>query len=383
MSSFLPDMTLGHVGVAMAELQKVDTPEERRKEVDRFLLDFQRNRRAWELCIEGLKASDDVSLRLFAAQTVRQKASRDCIVGSTSHNSSFQKGRDASAEAITAAEYQSLIPPIASLTAAETVRPVRIQLCLTLASLLLRSEGDPTQAAADALTCLQGSLALLEFASQLPEEWSSDGCKVTPARRELGMTALRDSTAAGVLQLLHEEYLKAVNDEQREALLTCFAVWLRAGCVTSNMLMVSPLLESVGAAVVRPDLTGIAAEVITAAVSVAGSTHPLTPLLAPLMVALNNATITLADGDEDGRVCCEALVGPLVAIAESCVQAICGGVCQEVQLVLTTMLECGMHQVQARVPACLPACTAQALNSGACAGRYDPLHGVLVNTARG
>lgn len=81
MSSFLPDMTLVHVSMAMAELQMPGTTQSRRKQVDCFLLDFQRSRRAWELCIEGLKASDDVTLRLFAAQTIRQKASRDCIVG--------------------------------------------------------------------------------------------------------------------------------------------------------------------------------------------------------------------------------------------------------------------------------------------------------------
>lgn len=86
---------------------------------------------------------------------------------------------------------------------------MRIQLCLTLASLLLRSEGDPTQAVSDALTCLRGSRALLEFASQLPEEWSSDSCKVSPAGRELGMAALRDSTAGGLFPLLHEEYSQA------------------------------------------------------------------------------------------------------------------------------------------------------------------------------
>ena len=180
MSRFTNEMTLEHVAAAMDSLQRTETTPATRKEVDKFLLDFQRSRRAWELCLETLKdpVKHPLSLRLFAAQTIRQKASRDCIIGSTSHNSSFQKGRDAGSEVISTTEYHSLVAPIATIASTERDRPVRVQLCLTLASLLLRSEGDPSQAVSESLSCLQSTPALLDFVSILPEEWASPSVKV-------------------------------------------------------------------------------------------------------------------------------------------------------------------------------------------------------------
>ena len=68
---------LEHVTASMEELQRPDITPKRRKELDKFLLDFQRSRRAWEVCLESLRdMSQPVALRMLLAQTIRQKARR-------------------------------------------------------------------------------------------------------------------------------------------------------------------------------------------------------------------------------------------------------------------------------------------------------------------
>ena len=76
----------------LASLQRPDCEPGERKQADESLRSFQRTRRAWEVALEALQMpSAPASLRFFAAQTLRQKAGRDSILGTSTHNSSPHK----------------------------------------------------------------------------------------------------------------------------------------------------------------------------------------------------------------------------------------------------------------------------------------------------
>ena len=125
-----------------------------RKEADTYLKEFQRKRVALDVSLAALQTTDAVpQLRFYAAQTLHQKASRDSILGTSTHNSSPHKNT----ESLLAEQFHSLVSPVVTLTAKEAEKPVRVQLCLALASLLLRSEGDPAESVSGALSCLQGA----------------------------------------------------------------------------------------------------------------------------------------------------------------------------------------------------------------------------------
>jgi len=203
---------------------------------------------------------------MFASQTARAKASRDCILGSTNHNSSPGKN----IEAYTTQEFVSLITPIAAAAAVEQQRPVRIQLCLCLAALLLRSEGDPATNVSQALSHLQSGPALLDFVANLPDEWSRESVKVTPDRRNMGLLALRETTANALLPLLHQEYENAATDQARESILICFHSWLSADCVHPEILAKTTILESAAHALGHPPLVAAACDLLQASVGIAG-----------------------------------------------------------------------------------------------------------------
>ena len=336
---------LEHVAAAMEELQRSDITPKRRKELDKFLLDFQRSRRAWELCLATLQDPEKpVALRMLLAQTIRQKACRDCIMGSTSVHSAPQKGRDASAETLSTTEFHSLVGPIGDLCAKENQVPVRLQLCLTLSALLIRSESDPALAVAEILQLLTGTAALLAFVAVLPEEWASDTVKVSPERRAACMAALRDSTAAQLLPLLHQEYSSQSTDEGRESLLRCFTTWMTTGSVRADLLLATPFVEAAACVLSHQPLAHAACEVVIAAVAVGGA-QPLAPVLPPMMAALRAAGVQAASGDEDAISCCEALIGPIMALAEASTESICLNTCANSEAVFEAIFECATHAI--------------------------------------
>lgn len=334
---------LEHVTASMEELQRPDITPKRRKELDKFLLDFQRSRRAWEVCLESLRdMSQPVALRMLLAQTIRQKARRDCIMGSTSVNSAPQKGRDASAETLSTTEFHSLVAPIGDLCAKEQHSSVRLQLCLTLSALLLRGETDPAQAISETLQLLRSTGALLAFVSGLPDEWGSDGLKVSPDRRAAGLAALRDSIACQLLPLLHHEYTMQPTDEAREALLQCFTTWLTTGCVRPDQLLATPFVEDAARALSHEPLTHAACEVLIGAVEVGGAVS-MAPVLQYCTEALRAASVQAAAGDEDAVSRCEALIGPIMALTEASVDGLCQGTCSNAEQLIEVMFECTTH----------------------------------------
>lgn len=91
--------------------------------------------------------------------------------------------------------------------------------------MLLRSDADPAQAVAAALSRLQGTAALLEFLTVLPDEWGRESLKIAPEARAQGMGALRCSTAALVFPSLFEEYAAAGQQhELRRDIFACITV---------------------------------------------------------------------------------------------------------------------------------------------------------------
>ena len=161
------------VTTAVIGMQSADN--EVRKEAEAFLLQFQRTRRAWEVCLDLLQSpTTQSSVCLFAAQTLHSKAARDFVQSAT------QRGSHNNTEGLSMEEWNSLILPVAALATKAVDRPQRTQLCVALAALLLRSDSAPASAVSGALGQLQGSPALFDFIAVLPDEWARASLRVTP-----------------------------------------------------------------------------------------------------------------------------------------------------------------------------------------------------------
>ncbi|CAG8982242.1 hypothetical protein HYALB_00004476 [Hymenoscyphus albidus] len=205
-----------------------DGEREQKKQAHQFLESFQKSSEAWQMTIGILKSTADVEAKLFAATTLRGKITYDA--------------NQIPADALPALRDQ-ILELLKEFAAGP--RPIRIQLCVCLATLAIQMTGwkDVVQLVGTTLGASTESHAcILDFLKVLPEE-VTEGRKINLTEDELFQRTqeLLGDNATLVVQLLINYTQSSESASTNPQFLEVITSWLRE--VPVGDVVNSPLLD--------------------------------------------------------------------------------------------------------------------------------------------
>ncbi|KAG0941977.1 hypothetical protein G6F57_005936 [Rhizopus arrhizus] len=236
---------------ALSHLYSLDSGKDK-KEIDRWLKNFQKKTEAWTVADYLLKQKDaNLETQLFAAQTLKLKVTLD--LSDLDSNARLQL-RDSLVELL--------------WTFSTGPKSVMIQLCLALADLAIQLLNWKT-VVSDIVDRFgqssEGANCLLEFLKVLPEEMQSNNrLPLNDEEYKTRAKELIDDNAEQVLNLL-TIYMQSSGNSRalQEQIFKCLNSWIYTGSMNIKSVVASPLFELAFEGLNSEELFDVAADVIT------------------------------------------------------------------------------------------------------------------------
>ncbi|RKF56478.1 Uncharacterized protein C11G11.07 [Erysiphe neolycopersici] len=254
-----------------------------------YLESFQKSTEAWQLTIHMLNSQAEPEVKLFAATTLRGKVTYDL-------------------NQISQETLPSLRDQILGLlkTYPGTVRPIRIQLCVCLATLAIQMttwQNVLPTIISSLGNDKNGHTCILDFLKVLPEE-VTEGRKINLTEEELQKrtTELLTNNTASVAQLLVNYAQSSVEAAQNPHLISVITSWLRE--IPISDVVNSPLLDLVFAALQSAEAFEAASDCLCAIFRETRDVDECLPtiqILLPKVIALR-PQIKQAEEQEDAGV---------------------------------------------------------------------------------
>ncbi|KAI8910710.1 armadillo-type protein [Powellomyces hirtus] len=254
------------------------------KEVDLWLNSFQKTPAAWSIADQLLRTETlPVGVRLFAAQTIRQKVEYDL------------KHLDAAAQATLRDSLIDLLHQYKN-----DVKPIVRQICLSLADLAIQMHewDDPVRELITKFGQDPAMVApLLEFLLVLPEEFSNRRIQIDDDEAHGRAQHILRGTANEVLALLLYYHTHAGdNDTIQRHILDCLHSWIHSSDLEIEVLPSTPVIGLAFDALDNDNLSDVATDLICEITRRTGSVkksgrmeviHAIYPGLRPLRAKLN------------------------------------------------------------------------------------------------